>query len=194
MTAKLTVIAGCMFSGKSSELIRRLVRAQYAKKDVLLVRPAIDNRTDLSEARTRLGITFPSIAVPEDAVNMTDKIGQQITVWPNVIGIDEAQFFGEEILFEVLGLQDWYSIEEVIVAGLNTDFRGMPFGSMPQLMAFADEVVTVTAICTVCGAEATRTQRLIDGKPASALSPQIIVGDSETYEARCRNHWKLGYD
>lgn len=191
MSAKLTVISGCMFSGKSSELIRRLIRAQIAKKSVVLVRPAIDNRSKLEEARTRLGVTFPSIPTAEHALellNDVEKAGPP-DGWPDVLGIDEAQFFEKYMVTSVAELLT--SEVEVIVAGLNTDFLGRPFGPMPLLMAMADEVITVTAICMVCGNEATRTQRLIDGKPASFASPLIVVGDSEKYEARCRLHHEV---
>jgi thymidine kinase len=172
-----------MFSGKSEEMVRQLRRAEIAHRKALVVRPSVDTRAQSEAIVSRSGFTFPSRAVSssseiEPIVRATD---------PDVVAIDEAQFFDSELPAVVERLIA--GGREVIAAGLDTDFLGRPFGPMPALLALADDVRKLTAICVACGAEATRTQRLIDGQPASPWDPLIVVGGmgDERYEARCRN-------
>jgi len=182
--AKLTVITGCMFSGKSTELIRLLIREQYARKSVVLIRPPTDTRTSAEMVITRLGVSFPS--------RISYRAFLDGPAY-DVVGIDEAQFFDSNIIHDVEVLLAFS--HDVIVAGLNQDFANRPFGEMSTLLAMADRIITVTAVCTVCGEEATKTQRLIDGQPASASDPVVLVGGmgDETYEARCRNHHEVRF-
>ena len=184
----LVVIAGCMFSGKSEEMVRQLRRAEIARRRVLVVRPAVDTRAQAEAIVSRSGFTFPSRVVSSSAeiepiVRATN---------PDVVAIDEAQFFDSELPAVVERLVA--GGRQVIAAGLDTDFLGRPFGPMPQLLALADDVRKLTAICVVCGAEATRTQRLIDGHPASPWDPLIVVGGmgDEVYQARCRSCHAIG--
>jgi thymidine kinase len=188
------VIAGCMFSGKTDELLRLLRRAEIARRRILLVRPTIDDRTELEVVRSRSGAAFQSKAVVDPAEIET----LAKDAWADLIAIEEAQFFGEGLVAVVESLAA--AGRTVVCCGLNTDFRGRPFGPMPQLLAIADGITSLTAICTVCGEEATRTQRLIDGRPAGAGEPLVVVGglatdgptpQRETYEARCRAHHEL---
>jgi len=188
------VISGCMFSGKTDELLRNLRRAEIARRRILLVRPVIDDRTELEVVRSRSGAAFQSKAVQDP----TEIETLAKDAWADVIAIEEAQFFGDGLVEVVDRLAG--AGRTVLCCGLNTDFRGRPFGPMPQLMAIADGVTSLTAICTVCGEEATRTQRLIDGRPAGADEPVVVVGglaadtptsQRETYEARCRAHHEL---
>jgi thymidine kinase len=183
-----------MFSGKTDELLRLLRRAEIARRRILLVRPTIDNRTELEVVRSRSGAAFQSKAVV-DPVEI-ETLAKD--AWADLIAIEEAQFFGEGLVAVVESLAA--AGRTVVCCGLNTDFRGRPFGPMPQLLAIADGITSLTAICTVCGEEATRTQRLIDGRPAGADEPLVVVGglaadgptpQRETYEARCRAHHEL---
>lgn len=175
----LEVIAGCMSSGKSEELIRRLKRATIAKQKVLVFKPEIDNRGEKTAISSRDGGLFEAtpISCPSDVFDYWQDDCQ-------VVAFDEAQFFTTQIMEvaeQLLGRG-----ARVLIAGLDTDFRGEPFGAMPQLMAMADSVTKLTAVCVCCGEPAIRTQRLIDGQPASFDSPRIVVGGDEMYEARCR--------
>lgn len=178
---KIEVITGCMFSGKSEELIRRLKRAKIAKQKVKVFKPSIDTRYSIVEVVSHAGdkIEAIPIASSKDILNQIDKD-------TDVVGIDEAQFFDNEII-DVLRKLSKEGIR-VVVAGLDMDFRGEPFGPMPFIMAIADEVLKLHAICTVCGEDATMTQRLINGEPASYNDPVVMIGASETYEARCKLH------
>lgn len=186
----LEVIVGPMFSGKSEELIRRLTRAIIARQRVTVFKPAIDNRYHHTEVASHAGRTLEARAVADvteiRAALLVDNILKES--W-DVVGIDEAQFFGEELVSLVLTLADLGV--RVVLAGLDLDFRAEPFGVMPQLLARAESVEKLTAICTQCGAPATRTQRLIEGQPASINDPIILVGANESYEARCRLHHRL---
>ncbi len=183
-----------MFSGKTDELLRLLRRAEIARRRILLVRPSIDDRTELEVVRSRSGAAFQSKAVADPAEIET----LAKDAWADVIAIEEAQFFPDALVDVVERLAA--AGRTVVCCGLNTDFRGRPFGPMPRLLAIADGVTSLTAICTVCGEEATRTQRLIDGRPAGADEPVVVVGGlaadaptprRETYEARCRAHHEL---
>jgi thymidine kinase len=176
----IEVICGVMFSGKSEELIRRVRRALIAKKRVQVFKSHLDERyAGLYHVSSHDGRTVE--AVPIDAA---DQIGRQLRADTQVVAIDEAQFLGAEIVELATNLAA--KGYRVILAGTDTDFRGEPFGPMPQLLAVAEQVDKLHAICVVCGNPASRNQRLIDGRPARYDSPTIMVGGNESYEARCR--------
>ncbi|WP_035513115.1 thymidine kinase [Halalkalibacillus halophilus] len=178
------VICGSMFSGKSEELIRRVRRATYGNLDVRVFKPALDDRYEKESIVSHNGNSI--IARP---VNSIHDIESDITNEVDIVGIDEAQFFEEDVVNVAQNLADRGI--RVVVAGLDLDFRGEPFGPMPQLMALAETVTKLNAICPHCGSPASRTQRLIDGKPASYDDPVILVGASESYEPRCRHHHEV---
>ena len=176
----LTVITGSMFSGKTEELIRRLRRSLYARRSVQVFKHALETRSDLTEIRSHNGVPHEA-----GAVSTSEELLECIKPETDVVAVEEAQFFDEGIVDACRSLAD--SGYQVIVAGLDMDFRGRPFGSMPDLLAEADEVVKLRAICAICGRDASRSQRLIDGEPAPASAPTILVGAQESYEARCRH-------
>jgi thymidine kinase len=180
----IEVICGSMFSGKTDELIRRLVRATIAKQKVQVFKPAIDVRYAVEKVTSHAGSDYDARPV-QKAAEIREKIEPDTTV----VGIDEAQFFDPEIIqvAEELATRGI----RVLVAGLDTDFRGEPFGPMPVLMSMAEDVDKLHAICMVCGDEASRTQRLVNGRPARVDDPVVIVGASEMYEARCRAHHEV---
>lgn len=177
----IEVICGCMFAGKTEELIRRINRITYAKKSILVFKPKIDDRYDESAVVSHSQKKIKSIAI-SDANEILKHIPENL---PYAVAVDEVQFFGEELIPVVESLAN--SGIRVIVAGLDQDFRGEPFGIMPQLLARAEYVTKLNAICQVCGQPATRTQRIIDGKPADYDDPIILVSAAEKYEARCRH-------
>ena len=179
-TGSLTVITGSMFSGKTEELIRRLRRALYARQSVQVFKHALDVRSEHTEIRTHSGTLHKAVAV-----STSDELLERVGETTDVVAVEEAQFFDEGIVSVCRRLAD--SGYELIVAGLDMDFRGLPFGPMPVLLAEADEVVKLRAICARCGRDASRSQRLIDGRPAPATAPTILVGAQESYEARCRH-------
>lgn len=183
-TGSLEVVCGSMFCGKTEELIRRLRRAEIARQKVQVFKPAIDNRYAEEKVTSHAGMAFDAIPI-EHPDQIVDKLQDDTTV----VGIDEAQFMAEEIMLVIDDLVERGI--RVIVAGLDMDFRGEPFGMMPFLMAKAERVDKLRAICMVCGEEASRTQRLVNGKPARFDDPVVIVGASEMYEARCRQHHKV---
>jgi len=179
------VICGSMFCGKTEELIRRLRRAEIARQKVQVFKPAIDQRYDAGQKVTsHAGMAFDAIPIAS-ASEIRDHLDSDTTV----VGIDEAQFLDAEIVPIVQALAD--RGVRVIIAGLDTDFRAEPFGSMPTLMAMAEQVEKLQAICMICGEPASRTQRLVNGKPAYYEDPVVIVGAAEMYEARCRNHHQV---
>ena len=180
----IEVVCGSMFSGKTDELIRRLVRATIARQNVQVFKPAIDVRYAVEKVTSHAGSNFDATPV-EKSVDILSRIASDTTV----VGIDEAQFFDAGIvqIAEQLASRGI----RVLVAGLDTDFRGEPFGPMPILMSIAERVDKLHAICMVCGGEASRTQRLVNGKPARFDDPVVIVGASEMYEARCRFHHEV---
>lgn len=180
-SGRVEVICGSMFSGKTEELIRRVRRAIIARQHVQVFKPAIDTRYSIQRVTSHNGQDFDA-----ETISNSREILQCLTPETTVVAIDEAQFFDAEIEYVVEALAA-RSIR-VIVAGLDTDFRGEPFGSMPVLLSRADEVQKLHAICMVCGEDASRTQRLVNGKPARYDDPIILVGASEAYEARCREH------
>ena len=176
----IELICGSMFSGKTEELLRRIRRAQIARKKVQVFKPQIDFRYGLERVRSHNGLAHEQVMVVESA----DELLAQVASETEVVAIDEIQFFDWRIAEVCEDLAD--SGKRVIAAGLDQDFRGEPFGPMPLLMALAENVEKLTAICIICGAPATRTQRLIDGQPARYDDPILMVGGSESYEARCR--------
>ncbi|AKS39637.1 thymidine kinase [Anoxybacillus gonensis] len=180
----LEVICGSMFSGKSEELIRRVRRAQFAKQEVKVFKPAIDNRYSEEAVVSHNGTSV--IAIP---VSCALDIRKHISTHTDVVAIDEVQFFDEHVVDVVQQLAD--EGYRVIVAGLDQDFRGEPFGPVPTLMSIAESVTKLQAVCTVCGSPASRTQRLINGRPASYHDPVILIGASESYEPRCRHHHEV---
>lgn len=179
------VICGCMFCGKTDEMLRLLRRFSIAGRRVVLVKPALDTRTELRNVVSRSGAQHPAVTVDD-----SDRI-EAVTGDADIVAIEEGQFWDERLPEVVERLAD--AGKQVIVTGLDRDFRGIPFGTMPRLMALADQVTKLTAICMQCGEPATRTQRLIDGRPAPADSPLIVIGGmgDETYEARCRLHHEV---
>ncbi len=182
---KLEVICGSMFCGKTEELIRRVRRAIIARQRVKVFKPKIDDRYGIRKITSHTGQSVEAIAV-ERAADIVDLANGSSTV----VAIDEAQFFDAGIVEATQRLVDEYDIR-VIVAGLDTDFRGEPFGAMPRLLSVAEEVVKLRAICVVCGESASRTQRLVNGAPAAYDDPIILVGAQESYESRCRQCHEL---
>ena len=180
----IEVICGSMFSGKTEELIRRLVRATIAKQKVQVFKPAIDIRYAVEKVTSHTGSDFDAIPV-EKAIEIREKLEADTTV----VGLDEAQFFDPEVVQVAQELAS--KGVRVLVAGLDMSFKGEPFGPMPVLMSLAEDVSKLHAICMVCGDEASRTQRLVNGQPARYDNPVVIVGASEMYEARCREHHKV---
>ena len=176
----IEVVCGSMFSGKTEELIRRLRRARIAKQKVQVFKPALDQRYHSEQVASHNGLQWEAVPVGS-AREILDRVEPDTTV----VAVDEAQFFDGE-LSKVCGELARRGMR-LIVAGLDMDFRAKPFGPMPVLMAEAEEVSKLQAICVECGAQASRTQRLIDGRPAAYDEPVILVGGSESYEARCRH-------
>jgi len=186
-TGSIEVVTGSMFSGKTDEMIRRLRRATIARQKVQVFKPVIDNRYHVDKVTSHAGTTFSAIPVKCSA-----DILQILEKDTSVVGIDEAQFFDEGIIGVAQSLAD--KGVRVIVAGLDTDFRGEPFGCMPVFMSIAERVDKLQAICMVCGEAASRTQRLVNDRPAHYNDPVVIVGASEMYEARCRKHHEVPRD
>lgn len=183
-SGRLEIICGSMFSGKTEELIRRVRRAIIARQTVQVFKPRLDDRYGIEQVTSHNGQN-----VKAQAVEKAHDILEQITSETTVIAIDEAQFFDLAIARVVTALAN--DGIRVIVAGLDMDFRGEPFGPMPQLMAIAEDVSKLQAICLVCGNPASRTQRLVDGKAAHYDDPIILVGAQERYEPRCREHHEI---
>lgn len=181
---QITVICGSMFAGKSEELIRRARRALYARRKVQVFKPAIDNRYDEERVVTHMGVAHEAIPV-----SSISDLRKRLDPQTDVVCIEEAQFFDASIAQLAVELAD--RGVEVILAGLDQDFRREPFGPMPNLLALADEVVKLRAICMKCGATASHTYRQIDGRPAHRDDPIILIGATESYEARCRNCHEL---
>lgn len=175
------VIAGSMFSGKSEELIRRVRRAQIAHQRVQVFQPSIDTRYAIGRVTSHSGQDFDAYPCAS-----SDDIVLNVLPETTVVAIDEAQFFDAGIVKVVEKLAE--RGVRVIIAGLDLDFRGEAFGPMPLLMCCAEEVTKLHAICVVCGEDASRTQRLVNGQPARYDDPIIMIGAAESYEARCREH------
>ncbi|HET7571113.1 MAG TPA: thymidine kinase [Gaiellaceae bacterium] len=179
----LEVVCGPMFSGKSEELIRRLRRAEIAGQKALIVKPRIDDRYDIGHVVSHAGAKMRALAVDcaGDIPGLVDGY--------DVVGVDEVQFFGPEIVVVVDSLVERGM--RVVACGLDQDFRGRPFGAMPELLCRAELVDKLQAVCHRCGGPATMTQRLVDGQPAPADGATIVVGALEQYEARCRSCHEL---
>jgi thymidine kinase len=178
------VICGSMFSGKTEEMIRRLRRAKIARQKVQVFKPIMDTRYKLEKVTSHAGIDFEAIPIKDSA-----EIFTHLKPETSVVGIDEAQFFDQEIVPVIDELAE--KGMRVIVNGLDMDFRGEPFGCMPVIMARAEKVDKLQAICMVCGEPAGRTQRLLNGEPAKYDDPVVIIGAAEMYEARCRKHHQV---
>jgi thymidine kinase len=184
----LEVVCGSMFSGKTEELMRRLRRAEYAKLNVLTIKHKVDSRSGHAyiashDGRERLAFAFDNAATSVNRI--LDLANKNI----DVVGIDEIQFFPKEMLPVVCQLVE--RGKRVIVAGLDLDFRGEPFGIIPTLLTIADHILKLKAICVKCGKEAYHTQRILNGKPADYDDPTILVGAQEYYEARCRDCFRI---
>lgn len=181
------VICGSMFCGKTDELIRRLRRATIARQKVQVFKPAIDGRYGMEKVTSHAGSEFDA-----RPLSTAKEIISELKPETTVVGVDEAQFFDDDIVSVVESLVERGI--RVIVAGLDMNFKGEPFACMPELMARAEKVDKLQAICMVCGEAASRTQRLVNGKPARYDDPVVIIGASEMYEARCRLHHEVPKD
>lgn len=177
----IEVICGCMFAGKTQELIRILSTLEYTKQKIIVFKHIIDNRYSQDEIASHFGNKL-------GATNITkaNEVYDYNVYDYDIIAFDETQFFDNNIINVVKDLSD--RGKRVIVAGLDQDFRGEPFGTMPDLLALAEFVIKLSAICQVCGEAGTRTQRLINNKPAKYDDPIVLVGATDSYEARCRKH------
>jgi thymidine kinase len=173
----IEVVCGPMFSGKTEELIRRVKRAQIAKQRVQIFKPAIDTRYDKEDV-----VSHSSQAIKSEPVESAVDILIRLKDSTRVVAIDEVQFFDDAIITVVTKLAA--RGYRVICAGLDLDYRAQPFGPMPRLLALADDVLKIQAICTVCGAPATRSQRLSKSKDT------VLLGETDAYEARCRGHYQ----
>ena len=182
----LEVICGPMFSGKSEEMIRRLRRAEIAGQRVVIFKPRIDDRYDADDVVSHAGIRMRGVPVGSVAELVARAAGH------DVVGIDEVQFFDVGVVGAALSLADGGI--RVVAAGLDRDFRRLPFGPMPELLAHAEFVDKLQAVCHRCGGPATTTQRLVDGQPAHYSGDTIVVGAAEQYEARCRDCHEPGAD
>lgn len=174
-TGWVEVVTGCMFSGKTEELIRRLNRARFAKLEVVVFKPAIDVRYAVEDVVSHSEERMRALPV-QNASDILKHVGRA-----SVVGIDEAQFFDDSLVEVVNRLAD--EGRRVVVAGLDQDYRGRPFEPIPQLMAIAEYVDKTLAVCMVCGAPANRSQRMVH------RDSQVLLGATEVYEARCRAHW-----
>ncbi|MGX1262501.1 thymidine kinase [Rossellomorea marisflavi] len=183
-TGWVEVICGSMFSGKSEELIRRVRRTQFAKQEIAVYKPKLDNRYSEESVVSHNGTSVIAKAM-ENASSILEDLNPKV----DVVAIDEVQFFDDAIVGVAQKLAN--SGYRVILAGLDLDFRGEPFGPMPELLSIAEQVTKLQAVCAVCGSPASRTQRLINGEPACYDDPIILVGASEAYEPRCRHHHEV---
>lgn len=174
----IEVVCGPMFSGKTEELIRRVKRAHIAKQKIQIFKPSIDTRYDET-----MVVSHSSISVQSEPVHNAQDILLKVKDKTRVVAIDEIQFFDESIVTIVTKLANRGI--RVICAGLDLDFKGVPFGPMPMLLAVADEVLKIKAICTICGSPATRSQRLTES------TSTVELGETDKYEARCRSHFEF---
>jgi len=183
---KLEVICGSMFSGKSEELIRRLRRAEFAQIATQTFKPSIDTRNTTDHVHAHSGDKLPATAV-----ETPEQLKACVFESTHVVGIDEVQFFSSDIILVINELLE--QGKRIIVAGLDLDFRAVPFGCMPTLLALADEVTKLKAVCMICGHDAQFTQRLVDSQPAKFDDPLIMIGAQQCYQARCRNCYQIIY-
>lgn len=177
---RLEVISGSMFSGKSEELIRRIRRAELANLKISVFKHRVDDRTSIEFISTHNGDKLKAIAIenPEDMRNFINEETQ-------IVAIDEVQFFTADIVRTILDLVE--EGKKVITAGLDLDFRGVPFGPIPPLLAVADQITKLYAVCMTCGNDAHYSQRLIDGRAAKFDDPIVLIGAQDVYQARCRD-------
>ena len=182
----LEVICGPMFSGKSEEMIRRLRRAEIAGRRVVIFKPQLDDRYDAADIVSHAGARMRGVPVGS-SLELRARAQEA-----DVVGIDEVQFFDDEIVVVALSLAE--ADTRVVAAGLDQDFRRLPFGAMPALLAHAEFVDKLQAVCHRCGGPATTTQRLLDGQPGPYSGETIVVGANEQYEARCRDCHEAGVD
>ncbi len=182
----LEVICGPMFSGKSEEMIRRLRRAEIAGQRVVIFKPRIDDRYDAADVVSHAGARMRAVPVSSVSELVARATGFE------VVGIDEVQFFDPSVAEAALELANRGA--RIIAAGLDQDFRRLPFGPMPELLSHAEFVDKLQAVCHRCGGPATTTQRLVDGRPASYSGETVLVGAAEQYEARCRGCHERGVD
>ncbi|MDE6946428.1 MAG: thymidine kinase [Anaeroplasmataceae bacterium] len=175
----IEVVCGPMFAGKTEELIRRVKRMDFAKKKYLIFKPTIDNRYAISEV-----VSHNQRKVKAINISSSKEIYNYITEDIEAVLIDEVQFFDEDVVEICRELADRGL--RVICTGLDCDFRGNPFPIVASLLAMSENITKLTAICVCCGNEATKTQRIINGKPAKYDEPIILVGEKESYEPRCR--------
>ena len=180
----IEVVCGPMFSGKSEEMIRRLRRAEIAGQRVVIFKPRIDDRYDAADVVSHAGVRMRGVPVASVAELVARAQGFE------VVGVDEAQFFAPAIVDAALALAEGGA--RVVAAGLDQDFRRLPFGPMPDLLALADFVDKLQAVCHRCGDPATLTQRLVDGRPAPYSGDTVVIGAAEQYEARCRKCHRAG--
>lgn len=194
MTEKLTVIMGPMFAGKSTVLIGRAETAQVAQLKPVVFKPVIDVRYERDKVCAHNGRAIESVVV-DDPVQIFQRVKEDKGI--KVVLVDEVQFMTKNII-QVVDVITRQLKREVVVAGLNLDFRGEPFGSMPDLVVRANEVVSLSAVCTqpvrgekICRRSAYFTQRFVDGQPANYNDLIVMVGASESYTARCGTHHKV---
>lgn len=180
-SGSIEVICGPMFSGKTEELIRRVRRSQIARQKVQIFKPTIDDRYHATQV-----VSHSSLAIEGFPIKEAKDIFSNLHDSTRIVAIDEIQFFDQEIV-EIVHKLARRGLR-VICAGLDCDYRGIPFGPMPTLLAIADDVMKIKAICTVCGSSATKTYR------KSKTGEQVQVGEADAYEARCRNHYEFEYD
>jgi thymidine kinase len=180
----IEVVCGPMFAGKTEELLRRVRRLEYAKKNIVVFKPTIDDRYSSDEVVSHNNSRTKSVNI-----SYARQIFDHIDKETQVVAIDEVQFLDEE----AVGICEFLASRgvRVIVSGLDKDFRGEPFSFMPKLLSLAEYVTKLTAICVKCGIPATRTQRMVDGKPAKYNDPIVLIGAQESYEARCRSCHKV---
>ena len=176
----IEVITGPMYAGKTEELIRRVKRLEFAKQNIIVFKPQIDDRYAKDEVVSHNNSRTRSINISKAKEIMT-----YVNDDTDVVAIDEIQFLDEESVAICEHLAD--TGIRVIASGLDRDFRGEPFGFMPKLLSLAEDVTKLSAICVVCHTPATRTQRIVNGKPANYHDPIILVGAKDSYEARCRH-------
>lgn len=180
----IEVICGPMFAGKTEELLRRVKRLEYARKNIVVFKPLLDNRFSEGEVVSHNNNRTKSVNISKAM-----DIFKYVDETTDVVAIDEVQFLDEDTvqIIEYLANQK----KRVIVSGLDRDFRGEPFSFMPKLLSLAEYVTKLTAICVECGVPATRTQRIVNGKPAKYNDPIVLIGAEESYEARCRRCHKV---
>ncbi|WP_395473170.1 thymidine kinase [Spiroplasma endosymbiont of Nomada rufipes] len=180
----IEVITGCMFAGKTEEFMRRINRLQYAKRKVLVFKPKVDIRYDAKKVVSHKGVSITAIVI-DDPMQILKHVDKEI----EAVAIDEVQFFKPSIIEVIKTLAN--QNKQVIVAGLDQDFRGEPFPVTKELLALAEFVTKLDAVCVKCGKAATRTQRIINGQEARYDDEIILIGAQEKYEARCRSHHRV---